>query len=296
MRWKQPRRSFPAAPFRYSMYLPFRKKGQKHMVQQKILDATDMTAVKESLANSMLAYKPQKMNEFYTKQFHMRPPGVKRIHDRSLHRLQRSYGYGAAFMKPISFRHRSKYHRNDNPQTRVQDTNIARALGLDTPKFQGQQQGSLPPPPANASTVPAAPGNRGATMTRSANSPQPRVRWSSGKRIHSREGTTNTIYLTPTNRDRIREARVGRSVRITGERSDESLPVDPRGDKSEMRPKPPPPDAGRILMSAGNPVTLSGVRTLSTVQRVLYRDKADEDAQSKTPRELRNLRFGVHYP
>jgi hypothetical protein len=93
------------------------------MVDEKILDATDMSRVQDMVIQGQMRYKPTQYNVKYIKQMHRVPEGAKEVHDRSLYRIPRDYGYGHAFMSPIVFKHRDPSRMNDNRLTLVEATN-----------------------------------------------------------------------------------------------------------------------------------------------------------------------------
>ena len=108
MRFIQPRRNFSAVPFRYTKHVPFAKEGQWRMVDNKILDATDLEYVRSIARNPSKKMKakavpPQRMNLKYLQTLDKVPPGVKMVHWREPPKLQRTYGYGHTFMTPRVF-------------------------------------------------------------------------------------------------------------------------------------------------------------------------------------------------
>lgn len=140
MKFKQPNRSFPARPFVYTNYLPFTKPGQWRMVEQKIIDATDMSYVKQITQDPSKKRKaqavPPQMNLKYLKNLQNQPPGARDIHARSNYKIQRTYGYGQDFMIPRVFNGHEQFVRGTlgtHAQQSQKDQNLANALNSGVP-------------------------------------------------------------------------------------------------------------------------------------------------------------------
>ncbi len=104
MRWKQPNRG-PRGPFHYTEHMPFTKKGQRRMVEEKIIDALGMEKVKQDVYD-MPSPTPFRANLKNLRNLHRQHHRARHIRDHRLFHLQRNYQHGQEYMPPRNFVHK----------------------------------------------------------------------------------------------------------------------------------------------------------------------------------------------
>ncbi len=104
MRWKQPNRG-PRGPFHYTEHMPFTKKGQWRMKEEKIIDALGMEKVKQDVYDKP-SPTPFRVNLKNLRNLHRQHHGARHVRDHRLFHMQRNYQHGYTYMPPRNFVHK----------------------------------------------------------------------------------------------------------------------------------------------------------------------------------------------